>query len=265
MLQVPLYTQDNTFASYLDRLLVKSLGVQAGVVEAEDYKVSAGAGLQVNLKAGKAFVEQTKAIEESENSFFNGLYGCFSSTESNPVNNVEVSAVNPQIAQIILRVYDVEELRTSGQSKFQIEWLNGTPTAEAKEAKMKEGIYEGAAALPQSSFRVARVLVPKNATKSSEYYIEDARTYANRIKQSYETRVVRESEKEYEPSATRPVEIIAELNVKEVVKVTVGSVLILELSNTSTINYPVNFVCPAGQKWKIKHPAGNFFSSYRIL
>jgi hypothetical protein len=158
-------------------LLIKALGVQAGVVEAEDYKVSAGSGLQVNVKKGKAFVEETEAIEESENSFYNGMYLVPNPTETNPYNSVEVSVANPQIAQIILRVYDIGVLKTSGSSYGRIEWLNGTPTAAATEAKMKEGIYEGVAELSRSSFRLARVLVPKNATKSTEFYIEDARNW----------------------------------------------------------------------------------------
>jgi hypothetical protein len=173
----PLYAEDLVYASYYDRLLIKALGVQAGVVEAEDYKVSAGSGLQVNVKKGKAFVEETKAIEESENSFYNGMYLVPNPTETNPYNSVEVSAANPQIAQIILRVYDIGELKTSGSSYGRIEWLNGTPTASATEAKMKEGVYEGIAELPRSSFRIARVLVPKNATKATEFYIEDSRNW----------------------------------------------------------------------------------------
>jgi hypothetical protein len=174
------YTEDVKFPAYQDRLLMKSLGIQAGVVEPEDFKVSAGTGLQINVKKGKSFVEQTKAIEESSNTFYNGLYNVLNPIEQNPYNNVEVSAVNPQIAQIIIRVYDVGELKIGGESYARLEWLNGSPNALATEAKMKEGVYEGAAALPQSSFRIAYVLVPKNATKSSEYYIEDTRKLSSK-------------------------------------------------------------------------------------
>lgn len=176
---IPSYTSDNVFPAYQDRLLIKSLGVQAGVAESEDYKVSAGSGLQVNVKAGKAFVEQTKAIEESNNTFYNGLYNVLNPTEQNPYNSVEVSAVNPQIAQIILRVYDIAELGISGSSYARLEWLNGAPNAGATKAHVEEGKASefGAAALPQSSFRCAYIVVPKNATVSSEYSIIDARKY----------------------------------------------------------------------------------------
>lgn len=177
---IPSYTEDHVYPSYQDRLLIKSLGVQAGVVEAEDYKVTAGSGLQVNVAKGKAFVEQTKAIEESSNTFYNGLYNVLNPTEQNPYNNVEIPTTNPQIAQIILRVYDIPELQTSGSSYGRIEWLNGTANAGATKAHVEAGeaLSFGAATLPTSSYRVAYVVVPKNATISSEFEIIDARKYS---------------------------------------------------------------------------------------
>jgi hypothetical protein len=175
----PSYTEDVKYPAYQDRLLILSLGVQSGVVEPEDFKVSAGTGLQVNIKKGKAFAEQSKAIEESSNTFYNGLYNVLNPIEQNPYNNVEVPSTNPQIAQIIIRVYDVGELKIGGESYARLEWLNGSPNVNATEAKMKEGKYEGRAELSQSSLRLANVLIPKNATKSSEYYIEDARSWSN--------------------------------------------------------------------------------------
>lgn len=176
----PSFAEDLIYPAYQDRLLMKSLGVQAGVVESEDFKVSAGTGLQVNVKKGKAFIEQTKAIEESSNIFYNGLYNVLNPIEQNPYNNVEVSAVNPQIAQIILRVYDIGELKIGGSSYARIEWLNGSPNAEATKAHVEEekSTAYGAANLPQSSFLCAYVIVPKNATKSSEFEIVDARRYS---------------------------------------------------------------------------------------
>ncbi len=120
---IPSYTDDQIYPSYQDRLLIKSLlGANPGVVGTEDYKVSAGTGLQVNVKSGNCFVAQTGAIEESGNTFYDGMYLASNPTETNPVNSVIVSAENPQIAQIIVRIYDVGELKTSGSSKAQIEW-----------------------------------------------------------------------------------------------------------------------------------------------
>lgn len=183
VLLLPNYAEDIKYPAYNDRLMMKSMGIQAGVVESEDFKVSAGTGLQVNVKSGKALVEQTKAIEESSNTFYNGLYNVLNPIEQNPYNNVEVSAANPQIAQIILRVYDVGELKIGGESYVRIEWLNGTPNAGATKLHIEEekASEYGAAVLPQSSFRLCYVLVPKNSTKSSEFSIFDKRSISSRF------------------------------------------------------------------------------------
>jgi hypothetical protein len=164
------------------RLLSSSLGVQAGVVGANDFKVAAGSGLQVNVEKGKGFIEQTKATQESSNAFYNGLYNVLNPTEQNPYNSVEVPTTNPQIAQIILRVYDINELKISGSTYARVEWLNGTANAGATKAHIEEeeASTYGAAILPQSSFRLCYVLVPKNATKSSEFEIFDKRFFNNK-------------------------------------------------------------------------------------
>src|ERR1700690_2980449 len=112
----PSYAEDLEYASYSDRLVLKSLVSQPGVVETEDYKVSAGSGLQVNIKSGNAIVAETKATQESSNEFYNGYYQVGNPSETNPYNSVVVSSANPQIAQIILRIYDVNELKISGSS-----------------------------------------------------------------------------------------------------------------------------------------------------
>src|ERR1035437_1915153 len=99
-LLVPSYTEDLLYPAYQDRLLIKSLGVTAGVSGAEDYKIEkvVGASLQVTAKSGNALVEETKAIEESENTFYNGLYQVGYPKLLEPSNAVVVPTVNPQIA-----------------------------------------------------------------------------------------------------------------------------------------------------------------------
>lgn len=168
-LQQPLFCQDLLYPASELRELVASLGSTAGVISGPSYKVSAGSGLQVNVSSGAALVEQANGP----------LYYQTCATTVTPSNSVVVSSVNPQIAQIILRIYDVNELKITGSSNAKIEWLNGTPTASATEAKMKEGKYEGATVLPESSLRLYRILVPKNAASSASYYIEDARVFSN--------------------------------------------------------------------------------------
>lgn len=167
-LQQPLYCQDLLYPALQLRELLASTA-QAGVTGNSSYKVTAGSGLQVAISNGGAYIEAANGAMYFES--------CLSSVT--PSNSVEVSSINPQIAQIILRIYDINELKITGSSIAKIEWLNGTPTALATEAKMKEGKYEGASSLPESSLRLSRILVPKNAASSAAYYIEDARTYSN--------------------------------------------------------------------------------------
>jgi hypothetical protein len=181
LLLQPSYAQDIKYAAYQDRLLMKSLGVQAGVVGENDFKVTAGTGLQVEVEKGKGFVEQTNENQEVGNTFYNGLYNILGPTKQNPYNSVEIPTTAPQIAQIILRIYDVNELGIGGSTYARIEWLNGIPNTLASETVIKEGKASifGAVALPTSSFRCAYVVVPKNATTSSEYSIVDERTFSS--------------------------------------------------------------------------------------
>lgn len=268
LLLAPSYAEDIDYPAYQDRLLIKSIGVQAGVCGEEDFKVSVGTGLQVNVKSGKAFVEQTKATEESSNTFYNGVYNVLGPVEQNPYNSVEVSSVNPQIAQIILRVYDVNELKITGSTYARIEWLNGTPNAGATIAHVEAGEASsyGAAVLPTSSFRSAYVVIPKNATKSSEFYVIDERTFSNKSLelnrgQSYSeqnfTRV--EAEAGAIPSLVRSASVNVAVqgetgktlgaavlvNTKTAGFFTIGGVSGVEPSNTIPI-----FTNP-GQKWSL--------------
>jgi hypothetical protein len=174
----PAWTGDNKFPAYRDRMVVGSTGIQAGAVGGLAGEVTAGSGLQVFIYPGIFWVKQNNGKSFSLPGEENILYNVPIETALNPYNSVEVSSANPQIAQIILRVYDVEELGISGSSYGRLEWLNGIPNSNATKAKMQEGIFEGAASLPESSLRLSSILIPKNATSSSEFYIMDRRPWA---------------------------------------------------------------------------------------
>lgn len=272
----PSFTEDGVYSASQDRYFIKSMGLQPGVVNSSDLTVQEGAGLQVEVNEGLSIIEQTEPV--------GGYYNVpITGGRSIPYNNVVVSSVNPQIAQIILRVYDNPELKVSGSSFARFEWLNGTPTASATEAKMKEGKFEGVAPLPRSSLRLARVLVPKNATKSEEYYIEDARTFANELLESrlpskrafvnigntYSPLVERTVGTEYEPSATRSASVMLKLTVihGKSHPIYVGGVEISEVQAEGTEGFgifPIYFKCPAGKKWKVGGEAATLKSSYLI-
>lgn len=169
-LTLPLDTQDAAYPAALDRMRLKASGVQAGVVESEDFKVSAASGLQVSVAAGRAYVAQTNAVEGS---FYDGLYLVGNDGAMTPSGTPTVSATLPQLSQVVLRVYDITELKIAGASYARIEWLNGAPSEGASLANRS-----GAAELPQSSLRLADVLIPAGAESAEHFEIRDRRPWA---------------------------------------------------------------------------------------
>lgn len=170
--ELPLDCEDLIYPAYLDRAFNGSI-FNPGAVENFAGEVSAApGGLQVFVNPGNLLVEQ---VGGKATGFVQDLLYHVSLKElGNPYNSVVVNNVNPQLAQIILRVYDTSELQISGSSYARLEWLNGTPTSGATLSNRNGH----ASPLPKSSLLLADVLVPKNATSSSEFQIRDRRTWA---------------------------------------------------------------------------------------
>lgn len=136
-----------------------SLATPGVVNPSTDFIVTPGSGINVNVSAGAAYVQQTVAVENGGNTFYNGLYEVFNDAAANPVNTVSAPVSNPRIDQVILRVYDVQEQGLGGSSKDQIEWLPGTENASASLSTMGLGLSNpGAASLPANSMLRAYVL-----------------------------------------------------------------------------------------------------------
>src|SRR6202041_827140 len=70
-------------------------------------------------------------------------------------------------------IYDITELGIGGVSYGRFEWLNGTPTSGATLANRN-----GALDLPQSSLRLADVLVPAGSSSSASFSFTDRRPWA---------------------------------------------------------------------------------------
>lgn len=105
---------------------------------------------------GKYLVEQTEAINSDD--FVDG-------------GLEPADPDDPRIDQIVAHVYD--EDYGDPQSEFRLEVLIGTPTTGATLVN-----HNGAAALPDSAFRLAYVLVSDGATEITAPDIEDTRTSA---------------------------------------------------------------------------------------
>lgn len=123
-----------------------------------DFLVTAGINLAVNVYTGVAYVAATSPITND-----NGSYRVYSDT----IRNITVgtaNATNPRIDQIVLRVMD-DEFDGSGYIETRIEVLPGTPTAGATLANRN-----GAATLMSMAensdalYLLADVLVAAGAT-----------------------------------------------------------------------------------------------------
>lgn len=137
--------------------MMSTFAVPGVVAPATDYIVSPGAGLQVQITSGNAFVQQTVAIEGG--AAYEGLYMVVNDATANPYNTITAPITNPRIDQVILRVYDIKEQGLGGSSFARLEWLVGSENASAGLGTMGPGLSNpGAAALPDNSLRLAYVL-----------------------------------------------------------------------------------------------------------
>lgn len=127
-----------------------------GIVHAGDMAVSPSSGLQVQISAGEAYVQQTGATEGTN---YNGVYYELNDAPANPFNTISAPLVNPRIDMVILRIYDVTELGIGGSSFARFEWVQGSENASASLATMGPGLSNpGAGTIPASSLLRAYVL-----------------------------------------------------------------------------------------------------------
>lgn len=128
-LSIPLFAQDQQYPAWmLRRELLARTGPGIGT-SGTDFRVTAGAGLQVQVSAGDAYVAQTVASQEVVAD--EGLYYVHNDAPVNPTNTILAPVSNPRWDAVVLRVYDISEQALSGSSKAQIEWVQGTESAGA--------------------------------------------------------------------------------------------------------------------------------------
>lgn len=143
---------------------------QEGVWGATDLRVTAGAGVSVDVGAGVAFVRGDDATDQ-------GLYrvrndGTLNSADFELGGIGVADATNPRIDQIIARILD-DTHDSSGERKWRLEVLQGTATGGATLDNRS-----GAPALPNSCLRLADVLVPAGASSLLTANIRDRRPWA---------------------------------------------------------------------------------------
>jgi hypothetical protein len=155
-LSLPFATEDQTFSfNYLRQ--GKAGFIAPGVVLSGDMAVSPASGLQVQIAAGEAYIQQSVA---RLGSFYasRGLYYCFNDGVANPYNSISAPISNPRVDMVIARVYDVYEQQLSGASYWQFQWIQGVETAGANVTYGSSGYLAGVGTLPANSLLLAYVL-----------------------------------------------------------------------------------------------------------
>jgi hypothetical protein len=167
LLSLPGFTQDQAYA--FDYLRMGKTDNQ-GIVQTDDFVVSPGAGLQVQIAAGEAYVQQTVA---KLGSFYasRGQYYIFSDSVASPYNTISAPITYSRVDQIIARVYDSYEQGLGGSSFWHFEWLTGSETYGASLANLN-----GIASLPDNSLLIAYVLNTVGESSISGGNIQDRRT-----------------------------------------------------------------------------------------
>lgn len=143
---------------------------QEGVVGAGDLKVSAGAGMTVDVAAGIGFVQGDAVADQ-------GLYRIRNDATKNSAafdlgGITPAHATLPRIDQIICRVYD-QTHDGLGLRKWRLEVLTGTATSGATLDNRT-----GATALPNSAFRIADILIPAAAVSVIAGNVRDRRPWS---------------------------------------------------------------------------------------
>lgn len=222
-----------------------------------------------------------------------GLYFCsVDSTTGLAIGAASTS--NPRVDTIVARVKD--SFYAGSANEFLLEVIAGTPKAGiSKPPKSKaEAEADGAGAVAVSSYVLAYVLVPQNASTITSGDIENvskqieapnaivgekalkAETVTDvkiakgralvETENSYGGQVLRSVNTEYEPSATRPVFVVLQMAVEpsKINVVIVGNVQIGAFDNGEGQG-TFSFICPPKQKWKVTENGSGLKSSYLIM
>lgn len=144
------------------------LGLQEGVVEPGDFRVTAAAagGMRVDVAAGTALVAADTGVR-------NGLYVQVNDAViANAVTFPAADGTNPRVDQVFVQVNDVADLGSAGNTPA-LAVAAGTATAGATLDNPA-----GVTALPANSVRLADVLIPAGSTSIAAANVRDRRRWA---------------------------------------------------------------------------------------
>jgi hypothetical protein len=165
-LTIPEFLQTKQYSAKALRAALADADLQPGVFGAGDLDVTqrgAGANMSVDVAAGAAWVAATGTRQ--------GNYHTYNDAVVNLAIGNNATG-NPRLDQIILRIYDTTD-GAAVQDIAALEVLPGTATAGAT-----LDTRSGAAALPNSSLRIADVLVANGAASITNAVIRDRRPWS---------------------------------------------------------------------------------------
>jgi hypothetical protein len=183
-----------------------------------------------------------------------GLYFCsVDSTTSVAIG--AASTANPRIDTVIAQVED--SFYAGSKNEFlPPQVIPGTPKAGlTKPPKTRaEAEADGAGALPASSYVLAYILVPQNASTITSGDIENVSRQVKFGPSGAENKyvaVIREAGVSYKESPTRPTEIILTVNSTGQAKIVVGGVEIHFGGQEAAVSrFSITFRVNPGEEWK---------------
>lgn len=165
----PAFNDAKTYGFEWLRRLAHYAGIQEGVMDAGDLKVTQGtSGMRVTVAAGMAWIR-------ADSGFRNGLGMAINDANiENALTLAASHATLPRIDQVCVRLNDsTDGLGTGVGDAAEPIVLQGTPTSGATLDNRS-----GAAALPNDVLRLADVLVPAASSSVTNANIRDRRPWA---------------------------------------------------------------------------------------
>ncbi len=154
------------------RYLLQSMGIQEGVIDPGDLKISqraaGGAAQFVDYAPGRGFVKADTGTR-------NGMYHIVNDavyTLAIPASH----ATLPRVDQVVVEVRDTSDMGSAADDALP-RIIQGTATAGTTLDNAYDGSH-GAAALPNNCIRLADVLVPAASTSVVNANIRDRRQWA---------------------------------------------------------------------------------------
>lgn len=156
LINPPAWLQQGSYPARTDRLVIKSIVPNAGVVDGLAVVQTSGVSMGVRIGSGRAFIEGTSTTLQG---MYNAVNDAFTT-----VPLVGSDSTFPRYDLIVLQIRDADVSGSTNEAVFLP--ITGTPSSNPQ-----------VPAAPSSSLVLARVLVAANASTISNAAITDTRLF----------------------------------------------------------------------------------------